>query len=230
MDWDQVFRFPLEYIPFVLLVLMIAFTIHEYAHAFFAVKFGDPTPRDMGRLTLNPQRHLDVFGTLLFVIAGIGWAKPVLINPSHFKKPRLMNIIVSVAGPLSNLLLGFIGTILMVMYLKFGWGNALSVGWNDAINLFLQFFVQINVFLFIFNLIPLPPLDGYRILGSLLPYNTMLKIRPYEHWALFLFLLMVFIKPLNEVTLGPILSLQLPIIHAFIDISASIFNMPVRML
>jgi Zn-dependent protease len=206
---------------------MIAFTIHEFAHAYTAVKFGDPTPREMGRVTLNPQRHLDVFGTILFVLAGIGWAKPVLINPSHFKRPRLMNVIVSVAGPLSNLLLGFIGTILYVMYLKFGWGTGLSRGLNDAISLFLELFIQLNVFLFIFNLIPLPPLDGYRILSSMLPNRVMAKIRPYEQWAFFVILLLAFIPPLYNITLGPIMRLQLPIIHWFFNICSSLFNVPV---
>jgi Zn-dependent protease len=206
---------------------MIAFTIHEFAHAYTAVKFGDPTPRDMGRLTLNPQRHLDIFGTILFVLAGIGWAKPVLINPSHFKKPRLMSVIVSVAGPLSNLLLAFIGSMLLVMYLKYGWGSGLSNGLNDAINLFLGLFIQLNVLLLVFNLIPLPPLDGYRILSSVLPYRVMAKIRPYEQWAFFFILLIVFIPPLYNITLGPIFALQLPIINWLLNICASLFHAPV---
>jgi len=224
MDWNDFFRFPIDWIPFVILVLMIAFTVHEHAHAFWADKFGDPTPRSMGRLTLNPRHHLDIFGTLLFIFAGFGWAKPVLINPSNFKKPRLMNVVVSIAGPLSNLLMSFIGMMLLFAYFKFGLSGEVSKGVHDAITLFLQLFIQLNMILFVFNLIPLPPLDGYRILSSFLPNRVLAKIHPYEQWAFFFFLLLVLIPPLYNVTLRPILSLQFPIIRLFSDIGTALFG------
>jgi Zn-dependent protease len=102
---DSFLRFPIDQIPFVFLVLVIAFTIHEFAHAYFADRFGDPTPRSMGRVTLNPRVHFDFLGTILIFLVGFGWAKPVLINRSNFKRPRLMGIIVSFAGPFPTWLL-----------------------------------------------------------------------------------------------------------------------------
>jgi len=215
--------FPFEIIPFVLLVLMISLSVHEFAHAYSADKFGDPTPRSMGRVTLNPMRHLDVFGTILFVVVGFGWAKPVLVNPSKFRKPRLMNAIVSVLGPISNLILGFIGMVILYIMLHTGVMNGWSKGASDAVLLFLTLFYNLNILLFILNLIPIPPLDGYRILESILPSHIMAKIRPYEQWTVYILLLLVFIPPLYKVTLGPIFSLTKPITHWFEMIIRAIF-------
>lgn len=224
MGLDSFLAFKLEDIPFVLLVLMISLTIHEFAHAYSADKFGDPTPRSMGRVTLDPRRHLDILGTLLFIVVGIGWAKPVLVNTSRFRSPRLMNVIVSFLGPFSNLILGFIGVLLMVSFLTSGMMVSWSVGLRDAFLLFFSYFIQLNVLLFILNLLPLPPLDGYRILESVLPERIMAQIRPYEQWAFVIILLMIFINPIYNVTLRPIFSLTVPIIEAFNHIALSIFS------
>ncbi|TCZ77253.1 site-2 protease family protein [Paenibacillus albiflavus] len=202
---------------------MISLSVHEFAHAYSADKFGDPTPRSMGRVTLNPMRHLDVFGTLLFVVVGFGWAKPVLVNPSKFRKPRLMNAIVSVLGPISNLILGFIGMVILYVMLNTGVMNSWSKGASDAVMVFLTLFYNLNILLFILNLIPIPPLDGYRILESILPPRIMAKIRPYEQWTVYILLLLVFIPPLYKVTLGPIFSLTIPITHMFEMIIRAIF-------
>lgn len=208
-------HYPLEIIPFVLLVLMISLSVHEFAHAYSADKFGDPTPRSMGRVTLNPMRHLDIFGTLLFILVGFGWAKPVLVYPSKFRKPRLMNVIVSALGPISNLVLGFIGMLILYVLINTGIMSSWSPGVIDAVVLFLTLFYNLNILLFILNLIPIPPLDGYRILESVLPYRIMAKIRPYEQWTIYILLLIVFIPPLYRVTLGPIFALTGPIIKFF---------------
>lgn len=224
MGLDSFLAFKLEHIPFVLLVLMISLTVHEFAHAYSADKFGDPTPRSMGRVTLDPRRHLDIFGTILFIIVGIGWAKPVLVNTSRFRNPRVMNVIVSFLGPFSNLLLGFIGVLVMVSFLTSGMMVSWSIGLRDAFLIFFQYFIQLNVLLFILNLLPLPPLDGYRILESVLPERIMAQIRPYEQWAFLVILLMIFITPIYNVTLRPIFSLTVPIIEAFNHFSLSIFT------
>lgn len=135
-----------------------------------------------------------------------------------------MNVIVSFLGPFSNLILGFIGVLLMVSFLTSGMMVSWSVGLRDAFLLFFSYFIQLNVLLFILNLLPLPPLDGYRILESVLPERIMAQIRPYEQWAFVIILLMIFINPIYNVTLRPIFSLTVPIIEAFNHIALSIFS------
>ena len=112
---NQVLAFRLEQLPFVLIVIGIAFTVHEFAHAYTAYKFGDPTAYNEGRVTLNPMAHLDLFGTLLILIAGFGWAKPVPVNRFYFRRPRLMGVITTAAGPFSNLLIAFVGLLLLAL-------------------------------------------------------------------------------------------------------------------
>lgn len=215
MDLNSIFRYPLDHLPFVLLVLIIAFTIHEFAHAYSAYKFGDPTAYQMGRVTLNPMVHLDIFGTLLFLIAGFGWAKPVLVNRSRFKNPRLMGIVVSAVGPLSNLVAAFIGVVFFYVFYHFGWLNNMSSGGASAILIFLAYLITFNLVLFLFNLIPLPPLDGYRILHDVLPFQANQTMQKIEQWAPIIFLLLVFIPPLSNVTIVPILNLQWDILDLY---------------
>ncbi|SCW48116.1 Zn-dependent protease (includes SpoIVFB) [Paenibacillus tianmuensis] len=227
MNWNF-FAYPLEQMPFVFLVLLISFTVHEFAHAYFADRFGDSTPRSMGRLTLNPRVHLDLLGMIFFLVVGIGWAKPVLVNRSHFKKPRLMGIIVSLAGPLSNLVLAFVSLILFYALIRMGALTGTSQGVSLAIQLFFTQMVLMNIFLFILNLIPFPPLDGYRIVEDLLPRRIMMKIKPYEQWLFYAILLMFFIPPIRQVTLGPIFALQGPIFKAFDSVAQLIFGVGIR--
>lgn len=107
MDFlNKILSVPLEQLPFYLIVLVIAFTVHEFSHAYFAYKFGDPTAKLMGRVTLNPAVHFDLLGIILLLIAGFGWARPVPVNRDNFKSPRLMGVVVSAAGPLSNFFYG----------------------------------------------------------------------------------------------------------------------------
>lgn len=207
MDLGGFFRYSLDELPFVVLVLIIAFTVHEFAHAYSAYKFGDRTAYDMGRVTLNPMVHLDILGTLLFLIAGFGWAKPVLVNRGRFKHPRLMGVIVSAVGPLSNLLIAFIGALIYVALVKFGALDQASKGVVDAVKMFFGFLIQFNSLLFLFNLIPLPPLDGYRIIADLAPTHVRYKMSQNEQWGIFVFLILIFIPPLYRVTLQPILML-----------------------
>ncbi|MFB6363030.1 site-2 protease family protein [Paenibacillus elgii] len=228
MNWNF-FAYPLDQLPFVFLVLLISFTVHEFAHAYFADRFGDSTPRSMGRLTLNPRVHLDLLGMIFFLVVGIGWAKPVLVNRSHFKKPRLMGIIVSLAGPLSNLVLAFVSLILFYALIRMGALTGTSQGVSMAIQLFFTQMVLMNIFLFILNLIPFPPLDGYRIVEDLLPRKIMMKIKPYEQWLFYAILLMFFIPPIRQVTLGPIFALQGPIFMAFDSVAKLIFGVSIRM-
>lgn len=162
MPINFMFSQPMVFVAWLLAVL-IALTIHEFSHGFFAFKQGDPTAKIMGRISLNPLRHIDAFGFLAMLFLGFGWAKPVPINPIYFKDKKWGEAIVSIAGPASNLFMAlFFGIILKVIYSSTG----LS-GDNLMVN-FLYFIVLINLIFCIFNLIPIPPLDGSHILFSIL--------------------------------------------------------------
>jgi Zn-dependent protease len=140
-------------------IILVALPVHEFAHAFVAVQLGDPTPRVQGRYTLNPLRHIDPIGALLIVLVGFGWAKPVQWNPRNIDiDPRLGSILVAVAGPLSNLALAVISLLLWRL-----------LGENEMLASLLFTFATINVLLFVFNLLPIPPLDGSHVLFALLP-------------------------------------------------------------
>lgn len=226
MDFLQnLIRYPLDHLPFVIIVLLIAFSVHEFAHAYSAYKFGDPTAKLLGRVSLNPKVHLSLIGILFLMVAGFGWAKPVPVNRSNFKRPRLMGIIVSAAGPISNLILAFIGTLLQVMFIYFGWFDGLNRGVAMAFDTFFTYMITINLALFIFNLIPLPPLDGYRIIEDLAPHTLRAKMSQYEQWGMFVLLLMVFITPISKVTLAPLFGLSTWILYRFYEFLALFFRM-----
>ncbi len=160
--------------------LLIALTVHEYAHAVVADSMGDPTPRYMGRLTMNPLVHLDPFGTLALFLVGFGWAKPVPVNPSYFRDGRKGMMAVSFAGPGSNLLIAFIGVVLFAVMVKF---QLLGVG----VLKFLIWLQLYNIWFALFNLMPIPPLDGSKILMSMLPGRqayALMQIEPYSQFIL----------------------------------------------
>ncbi|MDD4289761.1 MAG: site-2 protease family protein [Patescibacteria group bacterium] len=147
-----------------LIAIIFALSIHEFAHAYLAITQGDPTAKLMGRASLNPLAHIDVFGFLAILLIGFGWAKPVPVNPLYFKNKKWGDAIVAFAGPVSN----FIAAIIFGITLKL----VLIYGNFSPENLMIQFFlflIMINVSLGVFNLIPLPPLDGHHILFALLP-------------------------------------------------------------
>ena len=152
--------------------LLIAITFHEFAHAFAADKLGDDTPRNQGRLTLNPLDHLDPIGSIMLLFAGFGWGKPVQVNPTRYDRRFSMekaDAIVSIAGPLMNFFLAIILTIVYCLILKFVNVNSQVIG---IIVLMLNYAIAINVGLGIFNLIPLPPLDGSKVIKPFLPTNA----------------------------------------------------------
>ena len=143
-------------------VLIFSLTVHEFFHAWTAFKFGDNTARDLGRLTLNPLAHMDFMGTLMMVLSGFrfGWAKPVPVNPMNLKDPRMNDIWISAAGPLSNIGIAFVSGLLFRLFL----GSEVI---PDALIVMLQYSVSINLTLAFFNLVPLFPLDGSHILRNL---------------------------------------------------------------
>jgi Zn-dependent protease len=164
-------------------VILIALVIHEYAHAKSADMLGDPTPRSAGRLTLNPIPHIDPIGLLMLMIVRIGWAKPVPINPYNFKDPRAGSAIVSLAGPLSNFLSAWVVASL-IRLLPF---PILEI--NQYLTVFLVNFVWISVALGIFNLIPIPPLDGSHILELFISPEASYALRQYGFMILIFILL-----------------------------------------
>ncbi len=200
---NQFLAFPLEYIPYVAITLIIAFTLHEFAHAFVAYKFGDETAKKQGRLTLSPLSHLDPLGTILLLVVGFGWAKPVPVNRFFFKNPRLAGVLVSIAGPLSNLLLAFLGVLGWFLVLRFGLDT-------EPIYTFFNLFITINLVLFLFNLLPFPPLDGYRIIEDLVPNTVRAKMTQYESWGILLFLVLI-ITPLDRYIIAPIYDIGIPL-------------------
>jgi Zn-dependent protease len=206
MDSLQRFiSYPLEQLPFLLLSILIAFTVHEFSHAYFANKFGDPTARLLGRMTLNPAVHFDFFGVVLLILAGFGWARPVPVNRENFSRPQLMGVIVSAAGPISNLLLGFVGALIYAVLLATGVLNPIPMSRvQEAGELFFYTFISLNFFLFFFNLIPLPPLDGYRIVEDLAPRRIRGKLQQFEQWSIFIFLLILFIPVLRANIISPL--------------------------
>ncbi len=157
---------------FILLIPVILFslTVHEVCHGWIADRFGDPTARATGRLTLNPIAHLDPIGTILLFIAHFGWAKPVMVNPYNLRNPKKDMIWISLAGPGANFLLALVAGIALRILMAFGSLNVSGL-LGSSILAILILTLQINLALGIFNLIPIPPLDGSKVLYGLLPYD-----------------------------------------------------------
>ena len=159
---------------YVVPAIVIALTFHEYAHARVSYAFGDPTAKNAGRLTLNPLKHLDPIGALLLIVAGFGWAKPVPVNPRNFRNYKRDDIIVSLAGVAMNLLQVVVFSALYVIL----WRSSAALRGNEAFNTIFFYLIGINTTLIIFNLIPIPPLDGSHVAENLLARRV-----PYRVWA-----------------------------------------------
>ena len=165
--------------------LIIAAAGHEYAHAKAADLLGDPTPRMMGRLTMNPFVHLDLIGSLALIIGGFGWAKPVVVNPTNFKDPRTDDMIVSIAGPMANLVMAFIGYVVMRCL------EAANLLGNDSLYLVLFLIVVYNINFAILNLMPVPPLDGSHILMNFLPLKWQIHVARFSMVSLLILIVIL---------------------------------------
>ncbi len=175
--------------------LLLALTLHEYAHGYVAYRLGDPTARDAGRLTLNPLSHLDPIGTIAFFFIRFGWAKPVPVNPNYFKNPRQDMLWVALAGPVTNLLLAITSAVLLKALISTAtvipYSTALEAILVPLYNMLVAS-VWINLVLCIFNFLPIPPLDGGRILTGLLPEDLARTYASFERYGFIVILILAF--------------------------------------
>lgn len=159
-------------------VIVFALSFHEFSHGWMAHRYGDPTAKNAGRLTLNPMAHLDIFGSLALYLMGFGWAKPVPVDPRYLANPKRDMMWIALAGPVSNLIVALTSGILLSILLRMG-----LIGGQSALTMVLIMSLQINLVLAIFNFIPIPPLDGSRILGGLIPYKYQNELAKFEYYG-----------------------------------------------
>lgn len=188
------------------LALIIAITIHEFSHAFVADYLGDPTPRSHGRLSLNPLKHLDLLGTLMLFVAHFGWGKPVPIDPYNLRHPKRDEMLISLAGPVSNLLLA----LLLSLIIRF-------ISTNQPLNYFFSIVIFLNVSLAIFNLIPVPPLDGSKILLNLLSEEHSIEWQEiFNRYGIFILLILLFLPFGNSNLINILISPIINLINSFL--------------
>lgn len=185
-----------------LFVIFCTMPVHEYAHALIATKLGDNTPRYSGRLTLNPMAHISPMGAIMIFLCGFGYAKPVNVNPRNFKDPKKGMALTAIAGPISNLIMAFVCIFLATLFANLYNSNPTLL--FLAVYYFLYFAGVVNVNLAVFNLLPIPPLDGSRILQLLIPAKYYFRFMQYERYIVivvfFLILTGVLSKPLSIVS------------------------------
>lgn len=171
-------------------ITLIALSCHEFAHGFVSYKLGDPTPKREGRMTLNPMAHLDLYGTILMILTGFGWAKPVGVNPMYYKDKKKGMALVGIAGPIMNILLAFVGLLIFAVALIVS--SKLGVGANALSNIsyIVRLFVVRNLCFAVFNLIPIPPLDGSRVISMFLNDNAYYKLMQLERYSMLIIIVM----------------------------------------
>lgn len=177
------------YLVIVIPIVLFSIILHEMSHGFVSYLLGDPTPKRDGRLSLNPLKHIDPFGAICLLIFHVGWAKPVMINSEYYRRPKLGIALTALAGPLCNFILALIGGLIFVICFKYVPKDG---SYNMLFNA-VMIFVTINCGLCLFNLIPLPPLDGSKIFGSLLRGNVYYQYMKYERYGMFIVLGLVII-------------------------------------
>ena len=176
--------------------IIIGITFHEAAHGYVSHWLGDPTPKNQGRLSLNPLAHIDPMGFIALLLVGFGWGKPVMIDPRYYKKPKRDELLVSLAGVTTNLIIAILFAIIQILIIDTGFAYSLGASWN-IINLIIQYIVFVNLVLMCFNLLPIPPLDGFSVLTQIFDlrrYDWYYKV--YSN-GFFILMLLVFIGALD---------------------------------
>ncbi|MEE0265511.1 MAG: site-2 protease family protein [Acutalibacteraceae bacterium] len=177
-------------------IVFLVMPLHEFAHGFIAYKLGDKTAKNMGRLKFSPAAHIDPVGALMILLVGFGWAKPVPVNPRYFKNPKVGMALTALAGPVSNLLAALVGGLFVNGSVALVYNVALSDVMFTVVDLlftFFSYFLAVNISLAVFNLIPIPPLDGSKILFAFLPDKLVYKAYQYErHFNTILIFLIAF--------------------------------------
>lgn len=175
--------------------VLIAISMHEFAHGYVSYRLGDPTPKHMGRLSVNPLAHLDPVGTICLLVFHFGWAKPVGVNPYYYKDRKKGIVMVALAGPIMNFLIAFISIVFMGLILKItgGYGGTFI----RYIFSFLNYLFIINIGLGVFNLIPVPPLDGSKVVGAVLPSDKYFKYMQYERYGTIILLGLLYLNILD---------------------------------
>ncbi|HEX9873235.1 MAG TPA: site-2 protease family protein [Deferrimonas sp.] len=203
-------------ISVMLVPALLAVTLHEVAHGYTAERLGDPTARLLGRLTLNPLRHLDPIGTIALLFFGFGWARPVPVNFANLRRPRLHMIWVALAGPLTNLSLA-VASALLLRALSLVPDSVLQDGGMvsrmfEPVKLMAGFSLYINIILAVFNLVPIPPLDGGRVMTGILPPRQAAMLARLEPFGFMIIILLIFFTDLWRIVLSPAISLLVRIL------------------
>lgn len=189
---------------------MLAIVCHEVSHGYVAWRFGDPTARMLGRLTLNPIKHIDIIGTLMIFFIGIGWAKPVPVTYENLRNPKRDMIWVAAAGPITNILIATVSAFLLrgIVAISNPAASASPVSMMiEPVVMMLSFSVYINLLLAIFNMIPVPPLDGGRVLMGLLPYRQAASLSRIEPYGMIIIIVLVFFTNIFSYVISPFLNL-----------------------
>lgn len=210
------------YILAVTITVVLILPFHELAHGFIAYKLGDSTAKREGRLTLNPLYHIDYVGALCLLLVGFGWAKPVPVNMRNFKNPRRDMAIVALAGPVANLIAALAGALLMTIVTVIGYKTNMNVDVFDLILSFFEYYIQVNVGLAVFNLIPLPPLDGSKILGAFLPTEVYVKQMMYERYLSIALIVLIWLR-IVDIIIDPPTTFIITLIYKMVFGIAGLF-------
>ena len=220
MNYQQEFIELLYTLPGVLLAIIL----HEYAHGLVSVWLGDETPRRQGRLSLNPFRHLDLMGVVCLAVFKIGWAKPVMVNPRAYRNGKWGMALVALAGPLTNFLLAFVGCLVYTLLWKhlffFREGMPVEMFYYFLINL-----ISVNVGLGVFNLIPIPPLDGSKILGAALPERYYYQYMRYERYGTYVLIGLILLENVLNINILPISALCNVLLDWLLELSVTIVGL-----